>query len=340
MKILGIETSCDETAVAVVDVARQQVLAERVYSQFDEHEKYGGVVPEIASRAHLERLPTLTHAVLDEVGGAAGVDAVAAAVGPGLVGALLMGATFGKTLALGWDKPFVGVNHLEGHALSPMLTEQGLDFPYLLLLVSGGHCQFVRVTGVGQYVTLGSTVDDAAGECFDKVGKLLGLGHPAGPQVEQLAKQGAVDSAMFRLPKDDGSLDFSFSGLKTAVRQQVVGQTLSPLQQADVAASFQHTVATIMAKKAAQALQETGLKNLVVAGGVAANATIRSALEDVCVAQGAAFFAPPLKYCTDNAAMIAYAGGRQYQARGADTLAVRVVPRWPLDMLTTGEQPR
>lgn len=336
MKILGIETSCDETSVAVVDVPARSIVAETTYTQVQEHFDYGGVVPEIASRAHLERLPGLLEQTLADAGmQAAEVDGVAATVGPGLVGALLVGATFGRSLAWGLQKPFVAVNHLEGHALSPFLGEGELDFPYLLLLISGCHCQLVHVSAVGEYETLGATRDDAAGECLDKSARLLGLSPPSGRAIEEAAKEGDPFATALPQPRVPG-LDFSFSGLKTAVAQKLArAGELSGLDVANYAAAIQRVVASHLAQKTEEALGKTRLKILVAAGGVAANREVRALLETVAVRSGARFVVPPLALCTDNAAMIAYAGGlrlQEGQGQGVDT---SVRPRWSLDEMST-----
>jgi N6-L-threonylcarbamoyladenine synthase len=338
MLVLAIETSCDETAVAVVDVHARRILAQHVYSQIAEHADYKGVIPELASRAHHARLPAMVTMCMRDVGlPFSALDAIAATVGPGLTTALAMGASFGKTLAMVLNKPFLAVNHIEGHALSPLLAPDAQALataflerrvPYLLMLLTGGHCQVVQVKSIGDYVLLGTTQDDAVGECFDKVGKMLGLPHPAGPAVEQLAASGQMDAVQLPHPRLAHPLDFSFSGLKTAVRDVVSKGTYAP---ADIAASFQFTVAGILAGTLDKALQMTPSSFVVVAGGVAANQAIRAALQAVCVAHGTHFVAPPLSLCTDNAAMIAYAGGLRRQA-GLDTgdLGARVTPRWAL----------
>lgn len=337
MIVLGIETSCDETAAAVVDVAARKILGSAVHTQLAEHAPYGGVVPEIASRAHLQRLPALTEHALKESGlNWSQIDAIAATTGPGLTTALVIGSTFAKTLAVGLNKPFLATNHIEGHALTPHLTNPELTFPFLLLLVSGGHCQLVMVENVGHYRQLGTTVDDAVGECFDKVGKLLNLPHPAGPAIEQLAKTGNPKAVPLPFPMNDGSLNFSFSGLKTAVRDLLHTSHQSPITSHDLAASFQATCAKILAKKSALALQQTGAKHLVAAGGVAANLTIRAALEEAAQKHGATFTAPPLKLCTDNAVMIAYAAGlRALSGLPTGTLATAPRPRWALAEMST-----
>lgn len=330
MKVLGIETSCDETAVAVVDVGTRQILAQQIYSQVAEHAPYAGVVPEIASRAHLERLPALTTQTLQDAGLAlADIDAVAATVGPGLTTALLVGTTFTKTLAVALGKPFLAANHIEGHALSPMLA--GAEPPYLLLLVSGGHTQLVMVDKVGDYKLLGTTADDAVGEAFDKVGQMLKLPYPPGPQVERLAASGKAEGIELPFPKNDKSLDFSFAGLKTAVLDLLGSKNRHA--SADIAAAFQQACVTILAKKSRLALQQTGAQTFVAAGGVAANAAIRAGLKAVAEKHGARFVAPPLSLCTDNAAMIAYAAGlRALHNLPGGNLSTRPVPRHPLDM--------
>ncbi|TKW60870.1 MAG: tRNA (adenosine(37)-N6)-threonylcarbamoyltransferase complex transferase subunit TsaD [Blastochloris viridis] len=338
--VFAIETSCDETATAIVDVSARRILAQSIYSQYTEHAPYGGVVPELASRAHLERLPHLANHTLQQAGLQWNdIDAIAATVGPGLTTALVVGATFAKTLAVGLGKPFLATNHIEGHALSPLLAENSAalaeaflehDEPYLLLLVTGGHTQLIQVTKPGHYTTLGTTQDDAVGEAFDKVGKLLGLPHPAGPAIEKLAATGNASAVQLPHPKTENPLGFSFSGLKTAVREYL---TKHPdVVHADLAASFQTTVATLLARKTAAAIKATGSRHVVVAGGVAANATIRQALMQVCEEAGTTFTAPPLILCTDNAAMIAYAAGiRAHHGLDTGSLSTRVLPRWPLE---------
>lgn len=353
MKVLAIETSCDETAAAVVDASTRDVLGQAVYSQYKEHAPYGGVVPELASRAHLERLPALVTEALNQASVAEGygpltlspsylltLNAVAATTGPGLTTALAIGSTFAKTMAVALGKPFVATNHIEAHALTPHLINPNLTFPYLLLLVSGGHCQLIQVENVGVYHLLGTTLDDAVGECFDKVGKLLNLPHPAGPAIEQLAKQGNPQAIALPMPKNDKSLDFSFAGLKTAVRDILAKGGTAPVTPtpADLAASFQHTVSTILTKKCRLAIEHLAQKgqkpsHLVAAGGVAANLTIRAGLQTMAEAQGVAFTAPPLSLCTDNAVMIAYTAGlRQLAGLPNEGLTARPRPRWPLDL--------
>ena len=328
--ILGIESSCDETAVALV-TADRRVLAERIASQEEAHRPFGGVVPELAARAHAERLAPMLEAVLAEAGvQLADVDAVAATAGPGLVGGVMVGLVTGKALAFAAGKPLYGVNHLEGHALSPRLVAPDLAFPYLLLLISGGHCQLIAVDGVGQYRRLATTIDDAAGEAFDKVAKMLGLGFPGGPAVERAAATG--DPQAVPLPRPlvgSGEPHFSFAGLKTAVLRAVQSGRYSA---ADIAASFQQAVADCLQDRtrlAIRAMPEATA--LVVAGGVAANRSIRAALEEVAAASALPFIAPPLALCTDNAAMIAWAAQERLAANLPPEPDPQARPRWPLD---------
>lgn len=336
--VLGIETSCDETAAAVVRLAggRAEVLSEHVASQTEDHALYGGVVPEIAARAHVERLDSLVRLALQDAGvGWAGLSGVAATAGPGLIGGVMAGLSTAKAIALARGLPLVAINHLEGHALSPRLAEN-VAFPYLLLLVSGGHCQFVHVEGVGRYRRLGSTIDDAAGEAFDKTAKLLGLSGQGGPAVERAAQAG--DAKAVDLPRpllDRPGLDMSFSGLKTAVRRAAQDQPLTPRRRADICASFQEAVADILATKSARAMEmiaETSEERaFVVAGGVAANAALRARLEAEARHRDFRFVAPPLRWCTDNAAMIALAGAERLRLGYADPLDTPARARWPLD---------
>jgi len=338
MRVLGIETSCDETAVAVVEGPPGRapvggILANVVYSQQTEHRRFGGVVPEIAARAHLERIDGLVEEALATAGlGLDDIDAFAATAGPGLIGGVMVGVMAAKGLAFARDKPFLAVNHLEGHALTVRLTE-AVDFPYLLLLVSGGHCQLLTVRGPGDFTRLGTTIDDAVGECFDKTAKLLGLGFPGGPAVERLARDG--DPRRFALPRPmwrKPGCDFSFSGLKTAVRLAV--DKLVPEDdraRADLCASFQRTVGDVLADRCTNALGIAPSPTLVVAGGVAANLYLRSRLEEVAHRHGARLVAPPVRLCTDNGAMIAWAGIERLRLGWTDGLDFKPRPRWPLD---------
>ncbi|WP_338502206.1 tRNA (adenosine(37)-N6)-threonylcarbamoyltransferase complex transferase subunit TsaD [Sphingomonas kaistensis] len=327
--ILGLESSCDDSAVALVTSDRR-IVAQRVVGQNQAHAPFGGVVPEIAARAHVEVLPGLVREVLDEAGVALSqVDAIAATAGPGLIGGVMVGLLTGKGLALASGKPLVAVNHLEGHALSPRLVDPALGFPYLLLLASGGHCQLLEVRGVGDYRRLGTTIDDAAGEAFDKAAKLLGLPYPGGPAIEALAKDG--DPRAVPLPRPLlGSAEphFSFAGLKSAVQRAVAAGTHKP---ADIAASFQQAVVDCFIDRTRRALAVSDAPALVVAGGVAANSVVRAALEDLAAEQGRAFSVPPGWLCTDNAAMIAWAGAERFAEGLVDGLDAPARARWPLD---------
>jgi len=327
--ILGLESSCDDSAVALVTSDRQ-VLAQAVVGQTTEHQPYGGVVPEIAARAHVEILPGLIRKVLNEAGlSVSDVDAVAATAGPGLIGGVMVALLAGKGLALAAGKPLVAVNHLEGHALSPRLVDPDLGFPYLLLLVSGGHCQLLEVRGVGDYRRLATTIDDAAGEAFDKAAKLLGLPYPGGPAIEELAKDG--NASAVPLPRPLVGSDephFSFAGLKSAVQRAVASGDYA---REDIAASFQQAVVDCLVDRSARALGQTDAPALVVAGGVAANRAIRAALADLAQREGRRFSVPPAWLCTDNAAMIAWVGAERHAAGMTDPLDVPARARWPLD---------
>jgi N6-L-threonylcarbamoyladenine synthase len=344
MIVLAIETSCDETAAAVVardGAAAGRVLSNVVLSQLDEHRPFGGVVPEIAARSHLDQLDSLVQRALDEAGvGFDALDGVAATGGPGLIGGVFVGIMTAKAIAAARGLPFLAVNHLEGHALTARLTDR-LAFPYLLLLVSGGHCQLVEVAGVGRYRRLGGTIDDAVGEAFDKTAKLLDLGYPGGPAVEQAARAG--DPRAVKLPRPMAGkpgCDFSFSGLKTAVRQarQRMG-AFDERAAADLAAGFQAAVADVLADRCAHALEtfadDTGQPGpLVVAGGVAANRVLRARLQEVAADRGTRLIAPPLDLCTDNAAMIGWAALDRLALGLTDPLDFAPRPRWPLESLT------
>jgi N6-L-threonylcarbamoyladenine synthase len=336
--VLGIESSCDETAVALVRGDRT-IIAQRIASQDAEHAPYGGVVPEIAARAHAERLAPMIAAVMADAGLELDVvDAIAATAGPGLIGGVMVGLVSAKALAMAAGKPLLAVNHLEGHALSPRLADESLGFPYLLLLVSGGHCQILAVEGVGQYRRLATTIDDALGEAFDKTAKLLRLGYPGGPAVERLALQGDPKAVPLPRPlKGSSEPHFSFAGLKSAVMRAVDSGAHSP---ADIAASFQQAAVDCLLDRLEQALGRAGpFPALVVAGGVAANKTVRAALAAFAGKHTMRFTAPPLALCTDNAAMIAWAGCERLASEGwgsgadftGDPLDFVARPRWPLD---------
>ena len=333
MKVLGIETSCDETGVAIYDTDAG-LLAHGLHSQIDLHAAYGGVVPELASRDHIRRLPLLIKQTLRDAGlGAGDVDAVAYTSGPGLAGALLVGASVAESFAMARGIPALPVHHLEGHLLSPMLSADPPAFPFVALLVSGGHTQLMRVRGVGDYALLGESVDDAAGEAFDKTAKLLGLGYPGGPQLAKLAEQGVA--GRFRLPRPmlhSGDLDFSFSGLKTAVLNVVSAPGWNPADMADLAAEFQQAVVEVLCAKSLAALKKVGLKTLVVAGGVGANLQLRAVLDAAVSGRGGRVHYPEPALCTDNGAMIAFAGALRFAAgeSGPEICAVRIRPRWPL----------
>jgi N6-L-threonylcarbamoyladenine synthase len=327
--ILGLESSCDDSAAALV-TSERRILAQAVVGQTQAHQPYGGVVPEIAARAHVEILPALIERVLGDAKlSVRDVDAVAATAGPGLIGGVMVALLAGKGLALAAGKPLIAVNHLEGHALSPRLVDPDLGFPYLLLLVSGGHCQLLEVRGIGDYRRLATTIDDAAGEAFDKAAKLLGLGYPGGPAIEQLAKSG--DPVAVPLPRPlVGSAEphFSFAGLKSAVQRAVVSGAYS---HEDIAASFQQAVVDCLVDRTVLALRKSDAPALVVAGGVAANGAIRSALADLAQREGRAFSVPPAWLCTDNAAMIAWSGAERFAAGLTDPLDAPARARWPLD---------
>ena len=327
--ILGLESSCDDTAAALV-ASERQILAQAVVGQNEAHRPFGGVVPEIAARAHVEILPDLIRGVLEKAGKAIeDVDAIAATAGPGLIGGVMVALLAGKGLALGTGKPLVAVNHLEGHALSPRLVDPDLDFPYLLLLVSGGHCQLLEVRAVGDYRRLATTIDDAAGEAFDKAAKLLGRPYPGGPAIERLAAEG--DAAAVPLPRPlvgSGEPHFSFAGLKSAVQRAVAS---GEHKSADIAASFQQAVVDCLVDRTRLALERGGAPALVVAGGVAANRPIREALQRLADEQRRRFSVPPAWLCTDNAVMIAWAGAERFAHGLTDPLDAPARARWPLD---------
>ncbi|MCS3432944.1 tRNA (adenosine(37)-N6)-threonylcarbamoyltransferase complex transferase subunit TsaD [Klebsiella sp. BIGb0407] len=331
MRVLGIETSCDETGIAIYD-DEVGLLSNQLYSQVKLHADYGGVVPELASRDHVRKTVPLIQAALKEAGlCASDIDGVAYTAGPGLVGALLVGATIGRSLAFAWDVPAVPVHHMEGHLLAPMLEETPPDFPFVALLVSGGHTQLISVTGIGHYELLGESVDDAAGEAFDKTAKLLGLDYPGGPLLSKMAAQGTPGRFTFPRPMTDRpGLDFSFSGLKTFAANTIRENDADPQTQADIARAFEDAVVDTLAIKCKRALDQTGFSRLVIAGGVSANRTLRAKLKEMMAKRrGEVFYARP-EFCTDNGAMIAYAGMIRLKAGTVGELSVTVRPRWPL----------
>jgi N6-L-threonylcarbamoyladenine synthase len=334
MLILGIETSCDETGVALYDSERG-LLAHALHSQVALHAEYGGVVPELASRDHVRKLLPLLREILQRADASPdAIEGVAYTRGPGLIGALLVGAAIGRGLAWTWNVPAIGVHHMEGHLLAPMLEPEPPEFPFVALLVSGGHSLLVEVDGVGQYRILGESVDDAAGEAFDKTAKLLGLPYPGGPALAKLAEQG--DPQRFRFPRpmtDRPGCDFSFSGLKTAAINTWRGLEPTPANRADVARAFEDAVVDTLAIKCRRALQATRLRRLVVAGGVGANRRLRERLRELLAELGGQVYYPRLEFCTDNGAMIAYAGWRRLTAGQREGMAIEVLPRWPLDSL-------
>jgi N6-L-threonylcarbamoyladenine synthase len=340
MLVLGIESSCDETGLALYDTERG-LLAHALHSQIAMHREYGGVVPELASRDHIRRALPLLEEVLERAGTARGeIDAIAYTQGPGLAGALLVGASIANALAMAWDKPTIGIHHLEGHLLSPLLVDEPPPFPFVALLVSGGHTQLMRVTDVGVYETLGETLDDAAGEAFDKTAKLLGLGYPGGPEVSKLAEKGTPGAVVLPRPMlHSGDLDFSFSGLKTAVLTHVKklgGADITEQAKADLARGFVDAAVDVLAAKSLAALKKTKLKRLVVAGGVGANRQLREALSAAAKKRGFDVHYPDLSLCTDNGAMIALAGALRLQRwpdQSGKDYAFTVKPRWDLTSL-------
>lgn len=340
--VLGIESSCDDTAAAIISVNDRQILSNVVQGQNALHADFGGVVPEIAARAHAERVDICVEQALNQAGvSLSKIDLIGVTSGPGLIGGVLAGVMCAKGLSAGTGIPLIGVNHLAGHALTPRLTD-GVAFPYLMLLVSGGHCQFLIVHSADRFERLGGTIDDAPGEAFDKTARLLGLGQPGGPIIDKRAKDG--DPKRFRFPRpllDRVGCDMSFSGLKTALlrtRDELIETQggLSEQDRSDFCASFQQAICDVLVEKSRRALETylalaPAAPVLAVAGGVAANLQIRVALQKLCASLGVTFLAPPLALCTDNAAMIAWAAGEQYQIRGADDLGLSARPRWPLD---------
>jgi N6-L-threonylcarbamoyladenine synthase len=334
MRILAIETSCDESAVAVLDEQRG-LLSHELWSQVDLHRAFGGVVPELASRDHLRRLLPLLRTALDAAGTrAAEIEGVAYTAGPGLVGALLTGAALARALSFGWQVPAIGIHHLEGHLLAPMLENPAPPFPHIALLVSGGHTMLIEVRAIGDYRVLGQTRDDAAGEAFDKTAKLLGLPYPGGPELAQLAERGHPGRYSFPRPMlDRPGFEFSFSGLKTAVMQAVRAATPSDEMRADVAYAVQDAIVATLCAKALRALEFTGHQALVVAGGVGANRELRARLTREAAALGAQVYFPRLEFCTDNAAMIAVAGMYRLRAHEQTLGGIEVRARWPLQEL-------
>ncbi|MDM8559597.1 tRNA (adenosine(37)-N6)-threonylcarbamoyltransferase complex transferase subunit TsaD [Candidatus Parabeggiatoa sp. HSG14] len=334
MRVLGIETSCDETGVAVYDT-KQGLLGHALYSQTDIHAQYGGVVPELASRDHIRKLIPLIKTLLNESHTKPDeIDGIAYTAGPGLVGALLVGAAVGRSLAWTWQVPAIGVHHLEGHLLAAMLEEPAPSFPFLALLVSGGHTQLVEVAEIGKYIILGESVDDAAGEAFDKTAKLLGLGYPGGPALARLAEQGNPDAFNFPRPMTQRpGLDFSFSGLKTHVLTTWRAQTQNKQTRADIARAFEDAVIDTLAIKCRRALKQSGLTRLIIAGGVGANQRLRSRLGELAKEMSVSVYYPRPIFCTDNGAMIAYAGAIRLETGQSEPLAFNAYPRWPINEL-------
>ncbi|MGV6396632.1 tRNA (adenosine(37)-N6)-threonylcarbamoyltransferase complex transferase subunit TsaD [Pseudomonas caspiana] len=338
MLVLGLETSCDETGVALYDSERG-LLADALFSQIDLHRAYGGVVPELASRDHVKRMLPLIRQVMADAGTvAADIDAIAYTAGPGLVGALLVGASCAQALAFAWDIPALGVHHMEGHLLAPMLEAQPPEFPFVALLVSGGHTQLVRVDGIGLYELLGETLDDAAGEAFDKTAKMMGMQYPGGPEIAALATKGVAGRFVFPRPMTDRpGLEFSFSGLKTSALNtwqqcQSAGDD-SEQTRCDISLAFQQAVVETLTIKCKRALKQTGLKRLVIAGGVSANKSLRLSLEKMLGdLKGNVFYARP-EFCTDNGAMIAFAGCQRLLAGQKEDLSISVQARWPMEQL-------
>jgi N6-L-threonylcarbamoyladenine synthase len=331
MRVLGIETSCDETGIAIYDSERG-LLADVLHSQVDLHNTYGGVVPELASRDHVHRvIPLIEQALAEANCSGQDLDGVAYTAGPGLVGALLVGTSLGRSLAYAWDVPAVAVHHMEAHLLAPMLEDESPSFPFLALLVSGGHTQLMQVNAPGDYLLLGESLDDAAGEAFDKTAKLLGLGYPGGAAISALAEQGRADRFIFPRPmtKKPG-LDFSFSGLKTHALTTVKNNPDDEQTRADIARAFVEAVVDTLLIKCRRAMKQTGISTLIAAGGVSANKQLRVGLEKMCVEQGGRVYFPRPAFCTDNGAMIAYAGFLRLQEGQHEPLAFAAYPRWPL----------
>lgn len=342
MRVLGIETSCDETGIALYD-SEKGLLADALYSQIEIHARFGGVIPELASRDHIRKtLPLIEQTLAEANLSLQDVDGIAYTAGPGLIGALLVGASIGRALGMSLGLPTIGVHHMEGHLLAPMLETNPPSFPFVALLVSGGHTQLVQVDGIGRYTLLGESLDDAAGEAFDKVGKMLGLPYPGGPRVAALAQKG--DASRYNFPRpmtNRPGLDFSFSGLKTYVRNTLAAERksagveeLDDQTKADVAAAFEDAVVQTFVIKCRRVLRQTGMKTLIIAGGVSANLQLRAGLQAMVEKERSQLFYAQPRFCTDNGAMIAYAGCQRLLAGEREGLAIKVQPRWPLDQLS------
>ncbi|EKA5634646.1 tRNA (adenosine(37)-N6)-threonylcarbamoyltransferase complex transferase subunit TsaD [Vibrio navarrensis] len=335
MRIIGIETSCDETGIAIYD-DEKGLLAHQLYSQIKLHADYGGVVPELASRDHVKKtIPLIKEALKEANLTAKEIDGVAYTAGPGLVGALLVGATIGRSLAYAWGVPAVPVHHMEGHLLAPMLEENPPPFPFVAVLVSGGHSMMVEVKGIGEYKILGESIDDAAGEAFDKTAKLMGLDYPGGPLLSKLAEKGTPGRFKFPRPMTDRpGLDMSFSGLKTFTANTIAANGDDEQTRADIALAFEEAVCETLAIKCKRALEQTGMKRIVIAGGVSANKRLRAELAKLAKKVGGEVYYPRTEFCTDNGAMIAYAGMQRLKNNEVSDLAVEARPRWPIDTLT------
>jgi N6-L-threonylcarbamoyladenine synthase len=334
MRVLGIETSCDETGIAVYD-DKLGLLSHKLYSQVKLHADYGGVVPELASRDHVRKIvPLIKQALADANTRVEDIDGVAYTKGPGLIGALLVGACVGRSLAYAWGKPAVGVHHMEGHLLAPMLEDDAPEYPFVALLVSGGHSMLVKVEGIGRYEMLGESVDDAAGEAFDKTAKLMGLDYPGGPRLAKLATEGLPAGYKFPRPMTDKpGLNFSFSGLKTFTANTIASEPDDHQTRANIARAFEEAVVDTLAIKCRRALVQTGYNRLVIAGGVSANTRLRETLGELMTGLGGRVYYPRGEFCTDNGAMIAYAGLQRLKAGQVEDLTVKGQPRWPLDTL-------
>jgi len=334
MRIIGIETSCDETGIAIYD-DEKGLLSHQLYSQVKLHADYGGVVPELASRDHVKKTIPLIKAALAEAGCTKeDIDGIAYTAGPGLVGALMVGATIGRSLAYAWNVPAVAVHHMEGHLLAPMLEDNPPAFPFVAVLVSGGHSMIVQVDGIGKYIILGESVDDAAGEAFDKTAKLMGLDYPGGPLLAKLAEKGTPGRFKFPRPMTDRpGLDMSFSGLKTFTANTIASNDNDEQTRADIAYAFQEAVCETLVIKCRRALEQTGMKRIVIAGGVSANVQLRESLGQLAKKIGGEVFYPRTEFCTDNGAMIAYAGMQRLKNHETIDLEVKAVPRWPIDQL-------